>query len=109
MPSARLEPVKAAAEEIVAEARLNEVRKLLTVTQVDLAGRSGLTQGEISRIENNPASVQLRTLERYINGLGGSLKIVAEFPGGGQAVIPVKSGKPVKSQVTVEPTRRAKA
>ena len=108
LPAARLEPVKDAAEEIVAEARLNEVRKALTVTQVDLADRSGLKQGEISRIENNPASVQLRTLERYINGLGGTLKIVAEFPDGGQAVIPLKSGKPVKSRVTVGPSRRAR-
>ena len=108
LPETRLAPIRAAVEEIVAEARRNEVRKALTVTQADLASRSGLKQGEISRIENNPASVQLRTLARYISGLGGTLKIVAEFPDGGQAVIPLKSGKPVKSRVTVNPTRSAR-
>lgn len=102
LPPERLEPIRAGAKAIVAEARLSQVRKALTVTQVDLAKASGLKQAEISRIENNLATVRLRTLERYISGLGGTLKVVAEFPGGGQAVIPMKAGSPLKSKVTVE-------
>jgi DNA-binding XRE family transcriptional regulator len=103
LPPERLDAVRAGAEAIVAEARLDQVRKALTVTQVELAKASGLRQAEISRIENNLTTVQLRTLERYISGLGGTLKVVAEFPGGSQAVIPMRAGKPVKSRVTVEP------
>jgi len=102
LPPQRLESIRAAAGEIVAEARLNEIRKALTVTQVDLAQRTGLKQAEVSRIENNVPSVQLRTLERYIEGLGGTLKVVAEFPGGDRAVIPLRAGRPVKSKARIE-------
>lgn len=48
--------------------------------QTLLADTTGMKQAEISRIENNPESVQLKTMERYVNGLGGVLKIVALFP-----------------------------
>ena len=102
LPPQRLQPIRTAASEIVAEARLNEVRKALTVTQVDLAQRTGIKQAEVSRIENNLPTVQLRTLEKYIQGLGGTLKVVAEFPGGDQAVIPLRAGKPVKSKARIE-------
>lgn len=102
LPPQRLGPIRAAANEIVAEARLNEIRKALTVTQVDLAQRTGLKQAEVSRIENNVSTVQLRTLEKYIHGLGGTLKVVAEFPDGDQAVIPLRAGRPVKSKARIE-------
>ena len=77
------------------------LRKAMSKTQVGLAEASGLKQGEISRIENNPESVQIRTMERYVRGLGGVMKIVADFPDGTHAEIPLRGGKPVKSRVTV--------
>lgn len=80
---------------------LAEVRKALTITQTTLADRTGLKQTEVSRIENNPASVQIRTLDRYVAGLGGKLRIVAEFPDGSHASIPVEHGRPVKSKAVV--------
>ena len=73
----------------------------LDVTQTDLADRSGLKQGEVSRIENDLPSIQLRTLERYMKGLGGTLTIVADFPDGARAEIPVKAGRPVRSKAIV--------
>jgi DNA-binding Xre family transcriptional regulator len=101
LPPERLARVKAGAEQIVSAVRLAEVRRALTVTQVALAEKSGLKQAEVSRIENNLASVQLKTLERYIEGLGGTLKVVAEFPDGSQADIPIRAGRPVKSKALV--------
>lgn len=80
---------------------LAQVRKALTITQTTLADRTGLKQTEVSRIENNPTSVQIRTLDRYVVGLGGRLRIVAEFPDGTYADIPVERGRPVKSKAIV--------
>jgi DNA-binding XRE family transcriptional regulator len=77
---------------------LAEVRNVLTITQTTLADRTGLKQTEVSRIENNPASMQIRTLDRYVAGLGGRLRIVAEFPDGSHADIPLERGRPVKSK-----------
>jgi predicted transcriptional regulator len=81
---------------------LSEIRKALDVTQTKLSHRAGLKQAEVSRIENNPEKVQLRTMERYVKGLGGQMKIVAELPDGTRAEIPLSHGKPVKSKVTAE-------
>jgi DNA-binding XRE family transcriptional regulator len=101
LPEASRHRAKAAAARAVEAIHLAEVRKALTITQAALADRTGLKQTEVSRIENNPASVQIRTLDRYVAGLGGKLKLVAEFPDGTQAAIPLQDGKPVKSRATV--------
>lgn len=101
LPAERRARIEAGAEKIVQAARLAEIRRALSVTQADLSEKTGLKQAEVSRIENNLTSVQLRTLERYVHGLGGRLKVVAEFPDGSQADIPLRDGKPVKSRATV--------
>jgi DNA-binding XRE family transcriptional regulator len=102
LPEASQAKVRAGAAEIVEEAHLAAVRKAMTVTQTTLAERTGLKQAEISRIENNIQTVQMKTLQRYVSGLGGTMKIVAEFPDGTHAEIPVRSGKPVKSGIKIE-------
>nr|WP_314261180.1 helix-turn-helix transcriptional regulator [uncultured Devosia sp.] len=86
------------AARILEEMHLSNVRKALTVTQSDLAEKTGIKQGEISRIENAVTSVQIKTLQRYVAGLGGELRIVADFPNGSRAEIPLRNGKPVKSR-----------
>jgi len=93
--------IDAGARQIIAATHLAGIRKALTLTQVDLADRTGLKQAEVSRIENNLTTIQIKTLERYVEGLGGSLRIVADFPDGTSTQIPVKSGRPVKSKATV--------
>lgn len=99
-PPEKQAEIRAEADRMMAEIHLANVRKALTVTQADLAEKTGLKQGEISRIENSVASVQIKTLQRYMSGLGGKLRIVADFPDGTRAEIPLRNGKPVKSQAT---------
>lgn len=106
LPEERRKKVEAGAATVLADIHLAELRKALNITQVALAERSGIKQAELSRIENNPEKVQLRTMERYVKSLGGDLKLVAEFPDGTIAYVPVSSGKPVKSKLTVEKPRR---
>lgn len=101
--------IRAEADRMMAEIHLASVRKALTVTQADLAEKTGLKQGEISRIENAVTSVQIKTLQRYVSGLGGQLRIVADFPDGSKAEIPLRNGKPVKSKAVVETPDRKKS
>lgn len=102
LPEDRQKKIQAGASAIIEAMHLAEVRKALGVTQNDLAQAAGLQQGEISRIENQMENVQLKTLEKYVLGLGGTFKIVADFPDGTHAEIPLRSGKPVKSRVKIE-------
>lgn len=45
------------------------------VTQQELAEATGITQADISRLENGTANPSLRTLKRLANGLGMRLKL----------------------------------
>jgi DNA-binding XRE family transcriptional regulator len=101
LPAKSFARAKAAAAQNIEAVHLAEVRKALTVTQATLAKRTGLKQAEVSRIENHPTSVQIRTLDRYVAGLGGRLRLVAEFPDGTQADIPLEHGRPVKSKASI--------
>ena len=57
------------------------VRAAVGKTQVDVAAKSGLAQGDVSRLEarDDIDEVRLATLRRYIEGLGGELELVARF------------------------------
>ena len=52
-----------------------EGREKLNLTQKDLAERSGITQADISRLENGNANPSLRTLQRLADGMGMKLKV----------------------------------
>ena len=102
LPAGRRERIFSGAAETIRKLHLAQLRRAMDVTQVGLSKKSGINQAEVSRIENRPETVQLRTMERYVKSLGGSLKIVAEFPDGTVAQIPLRAGKPVKSKMTAE-------
>ena len=107
LPAERRKKIESGATKILEQMHLGEIRKALETTQMELASRTGMKQAEISRIENHAEASQLRTLQRYVAGLGGDLQIVAQFPDGVRAEIPLKSGRPVKSRIKVEKTRPA--
>ncbi|WP_181164948.1 MULTISPECIES: helix-turn-helix transcriptional regulator [unclassified Mesorhizobium] len=102
LPAERRAKIEKGAAEILRAVHLSELRKAMSVTQMTVAARTGLKQAEVSRIEKSPASVQIKTMERYVRGLGGDMKIVAEFPDGTYAEIPLSHGKPVRSKITTE-------
>ena len=58
---------------------LAELRKSLDLTQEEVADKLGVVQSALSTIEHQD-DIQVSTLSRYINSLGGSLTIVARFP-----------------------------
>ncbi len=63
------------------EIRLAELRKALDWTQRDLADCLGVSQAAISKLEQQP-DMLLKTLSKYVEGLGGELVVSARFPDG---------------------------
>jgi transcriptional regulator with XRE-family HTH domain len=81
LPADRRRRVEARAAELIAEElSLRDLRKALGKTQVAVAKRLGMKQENVSRIEQR-ADMLLSTLDNYLNALGGSLRLVAEFKG----------------------------
>ena len=52
-----------------------DARKQSGLTQKELSERTGIAQGDISRIEKGNANPSLRTLQRLATGMGMKLKI----------------------------------
>lgn len=58
---------------------LTELRRVLGKTQVEVAAAGGFHQGDLSKLERREdlGDVALTTLRRYVEALGGELRIVA--------------------------------
>lgn len=69
------------AREIMAELLLSELREAVGPTQKELAERLGIAQPTLSRLEKQ-TDMQVTTLQRLVEALGGELEIVARFPKG---------------------------
>ncbi len=60
-------------------ASLKDLRKVTEHTQDDLAIAMGVGQGTVSRIEKRH-DMLVSTLQHYVEGVGGTLQILATFP-----------------------------
>jgi len=81
MPAASRARAEQKAKKILAEMLLAELRKLAGLTQEELAAAMGITQPSLSKLENQD-DMQISTLRRLIEALGGQLEIIAHLPGG---------------------------
>ena len=80
MPVARRAKIEARARELIAEeVALQHLRKARKLTQERMAELLGVGQDSVSRIENR-SDLLLSTLRSYVEAMGGSLKLVVEFP-----------------------------
>ena len=68
-------------KEMMADMLLAEVRRLVGLTQEELAKKLGITQPTLSKLESQD-DMQISTLRRLITGLGGSLEILVHLPTG---------------------------
>jgi DNA-binding XRE family transcriptional regulator len=68
-----------AAELIAEELNLREMRRLRKLTQARLSRKLKIGQEGISRIEKR-GDLYLSTLRNYVEGVGGRLSLVVEFP-----------------------------
>ena len=69
--------VKGAAEVMT----LHQLRQARKLTQVNLAKALKINQGAVSTMEKR-TDMYVSTLRNYIEAMGGSLRITAEFPEG---------------------------
>lgn len=60
---------------------LAELRQAKGATQAEVAERAGWKQAAVSRLEVRADDARLSTLRRYVESLGGELKVVAVFKG----------------------------
>ena len=81
MPRERRERIEARAKILLDEICLAELRKAVDKTQRDIAEYLGVSQAAISKLEQQP-DMLIKTLSRYVEGLGAKLVVSARFPDG---------------------------
>ena len=74
------EIAKRSAELIAEEASLREIRKARLRSQTKVAKLLKVNQAAVSKLERR-TDMYVSTLRSYIEAMGGSLDIVAHFPG----------------------------
>ena len=107
---------RAHSELIAEEMNLREVRRLRKLTQARLSKKLKIGQEGVSRIEKR-TDLYLSTLRSYVEGVGGKLTLVVEFPDQAPVILAglgesgqtakeakKKAAKPAKSKAK---TRRA--
>jgi len=77
------------------EMLLSEIRRLAGLTQEQLAASLGVKQPTLSQLESQD-DMQISTLRRIVEKLGGELEIIATLPTGRVALSQFKDGR--KSQ-----------
>ena len=105
-----------AAELIAEELNLRQMRRLRKLTQSRLSKELKIGQEGVSRIEKR-TDLYLSTLRNYVEGVGGKLSLVVEFPdrppvvlaGLGEHPEPKKRRKTAKSTVKSKPASRRAA
>lgn len=72
--------IKKHANELISdELTLRDLRKALTLTQVEVCSKLHMKQEAISRLERR-SDILLSTLVSYIKAMGGELSLTAKFP-----------------------------
>lgn len=65
-----------------AEMELHDLREHRGVTQTALAAALNIARPRVSRIENDGEDLRISTMQRYVEALGGTLRITAVFDDG---------------------------
>ena len=80
LPIERRERIEQRAAEMIAEEmHLREMRRLRKLTQARLSKKLKIGQEGVSRIEKR-TDLYLSTLRSYVEGVGGKLSLIVEFP-----------------------------
>ena len=67
--------------QLLAEMPLQELRRALDLTQQQVAASLGINQVAVSKMEGQ-TDMYVSTLRRFVEAMGGELRIVAHFPEG---------------------------
>ncbi len=77
---------ESAAHALLAEMALAELRKAAGFTQTELAQVLGVSQANLSKLEHQ-SDIQISTLRRLVEAIGGQLELVVTLPEGGKVRI----------------------
>ncbi len=81
IPSHRRARIEQGVREDLNEMLLSEIRRLAGLTQEQLAASLGVKQPTLSQLESQD-DMQISTLRRIVEKLGGELEIIATLPTG---------------------------
>lgn len=81
MPEERLEKIRAEADQMEREMALSELRRARNFTQAQLAEKLNIRQPSVAEMEKR-TDMYVSTLRALIEGMGGTLDIIARFPNG---------------------------
>ena len=91
------------AKELTKTIRLQEIREIASKKQAEV---EGMTQAGVSRLEGRKDWL-VSSVNAYVRGLGGTLKLVATLPGVGEVELAIgANGKLVKEKAAAR--RKAK-
>lgn len=80
LPAERRARIEAEADRLHEEYKtLQELRKARELTQVEIANSLNIRQATVAQMEKR-SDLMISTLRGYIEGMGGKLKLVVEFP-----------------------------
>jgi DNA-binding XRE family transcriptional regulator len=81
MPEERQARIAAETRRLIDEMPLQELRRALDLTQQQVAAALGINQVAVSKMESQ-TDMYVSTLRRFVEAMGGELRIVARFPQG---------------------------
>ena len=70
------------AEQLFLENQLYRIREELEISQKELAQTLGIKQPSLSAIENRCNDLKISTMKKYVEAMGGKLRIDVELPTG---------------------------
>ena len=90
MAPARRERVEDRVQGLLVEMALRELRQSRQLTQCQLADSLEVNQAAVSKMEGQ-SDMYLSTLRRLVAAMGGTLKLVAQFPDQGEGAVVKKT------------------
>ena len=70
------------ATELLLEVRIQALREELEVSQVELAKALDVSQPAVVAMEQRGSDIKLSTMKRYVEAMGGKLRVDVELPTG---------------------------
>ena len=77
-----VQAAKEQAELEILELRLSMLREQLELSQVEMAHRLGISQPSVANLEKRGQEIKLSSLKRYVEAMGGKLRVDVELPTG---------------------------
>lgn len=80
---------QAKADDMLLELRLSELRQQVDMTQAQLAAAMGVKQPTIAGLERAGQDLRLSSLKRYVEAIGGRVRLDVKLPDGSHHGFPV--------------------